>query len=198
MARSIVSCSVASRRIPSRRIATQTAASGQGAFIPVVANYGPGSFSFAVTQTGNYRFAHWGAGGGGTAGGVGGGGGGELVQSVRFLISGQTVTGSVAPETAADTNGANTTVTLPSGEVIIAHGGFSGTNGGIGGTGGNGDINTPGLNKSGATGGAGATYGNYHGGPATGVGIAPGGAGNDTGGSGTKGGAGLLLISRES
>jgi len=150
--------------------------SGQKKRIDVPAySYPPGTYTFTAPASGWWRVVAWGAGGKG--GGTGGGGGGAFIQADRVLRAGQTVSITVGPGGFAS---ANTTVTLPGGEVLTAGCGASNAvsaAGGVATTSSPDDIKLSG-------GAAGAVDGNG----SAGQGTNPGGGGTGVGGGGAGGG----------
>lgn len=168
-----------------------------------------GSSTITVRYGGSYRIVLWGAGGGSNAG-DGGGGSGAYVEAVRVLGPNARVAFSVGVSN-LNTDGGDTTVTLPSGEVLTAGGGKKGATrtGGTatatsvdikynGSDGGAATANgTAGLGDNGGAGGTGAS-GVGGGGGAPGNGTHRGGDGNATpGGGGTtpqRGGDGQAFI----
>ena len=165
-----------------------------------VRTYVSGSYNWQCPATATYRFVLWGAGGGADTGGFEGGGGAAHAQKAERIRVGQIVPLAVAGLTSANSDGAATTVTLPSG-LVSAGGGRKG-DGGAGGDGGSatgGDINVGGNNNSGATGGAAGGAALFPGGAASGANggaSAPGGGGGVSG-SGRPGAGGYLIIIRE-
>lgn len=136
------------------------------------------------------------AGGGGAASSVsgtelmgGGGGGGAVFKRVR-LRAGQSLSYSVGAAGAAGNesaggDGGNSTVTLPSGDVVVAFGGKGGVYQGLGTGGAGGGALRGDVNRTGGAGGTGA---------APGASATPGGgngAGPTGGGGGGGGGAGF-------
>lgn len=138
----------------------------------------------------------YGNGATGFTNGTGGGGGGATFRRVR-LGQGQTITFTIPPATAqgvnSSTDGADVTLTLPSGQQMVAGGGKSGSNGGAGGMGSGGEINRRGgqAGTAGIPGNAGEFGGA---GGAADVGFSRGGAGGGAGfsdhGQDLTGGAG--------
>jgi hypothetical protein len=86
-------------------------------------NYPAGSFTWTCPASGTWRLVLWAAGGGSTNGSNLGGGSGALYIAERFFAKGQTVALVVGGCIGAASNGANSTATLPDGEVITAGGG---------------------------------------------------------------------------
>lgn len=124
--------------------------------------YGPGSYTFSPKKGGWYRFILWGPGGPSGAGFVSSGG--ALVVAERAVAVGQRVAivvGQCDLSTASDT-----TLSLPTGEVLTAGAGQSGNVAAGGSASGNvglGDILVVGGSSFGAP-GAGASFGTYLGG----------------------------------
>jgi hypothetical protein len=195
MPRSISKRQVASRPVTTRRVASERSAT-TSTTTPYVTNYGVGSYVWMVPQTGRYRVVQWAGGGSGSANSsTTGGGGGGHAQTSRLFTSGQTVSLVVGD------CGQATTATFPDGLVVVANPGADGNSGGTGGTATGGDINITGAARSGAQGGAAGGFGSYRGAPggtASPTRDTPGAGGVDLGGVFSIGGAGLLLIVRES
>lgn len=155
---------------------------------PTLNIYAPGSSTFVVAKTGWYRFVLWGAGGHGDA--ATGGGGGALVIAERSLAAGQRVSIAVGTPAPSGTVG-DTTVTLPSGEVLTAGSGQIGTGGTA--TAGQLDTKVDGATTATGTGANAAGNTDYTGGVGGSVPTAPGGGGNAAG-SPLPGGDGLVVV----
>lgn len=173
-----------------RGLVGQAMAGTRKAVTPLSYIYPPGSYTFRPTKPGWYRFAAWGPGGA-TVAAVSSGG--ALVVANRLLSVGQSVALVVG---AADVSApVNTTITLPSGEVLTAGAGVEGAAAAGGVASGNtqlGDILVNGGPAGAGLAGVGATSGNYLGGgvPASGASKAPAGGGT----AGSPPGDGLVLI----
>ena len=169
-----------------RGLVGQAISGGRKTLTPLSLVYAPGSYTFRPTRPGWYRFVLWGPGG---TTGAAVSSGGALVIAQRVLSVGQSVAIVVGNA------GANSTITLPSGEVLTAGAGQEGASLAGGVASGNrqlGDILVNG-NASTASPGAGASYGPYIGGAAGSEGSSPGGGGQ-SGLSGFGGGDGLCVI----
>lgn len=115
------------------------------------------TFNFTATTGGLYQIVIDGPGAS-ASGGTGGGAGAKCVKTVR-LRKDEVIAFSLGqPDTT------HTTATLPDGAVMTARG--STFTSGVGGTATGGDINLPGGNASGGTGGANPSYAGYFGGAA--------------------------------
>jgi hypothetical protein len=187
--------------------------------------YPAGSHTWTCPASGQWRFVLWGAGGGGDNATTAGGGSGALYSGKRFIARGQTVAVVVGANNGLG-NGANSTATLPGGEVFTAGGGganavagtvtanqsldivYAGSAGGTGsggsGASGLGDAGgAAGAGSGGFSGGAGAPgYGSFRGGDgqaggATRSAEVPGGGGAMNGLTGNPGGDGMVVIYRE-
>ena len=204
----------------------QRMSGARGSITAPVYAYPPGADTFIAPANGYYRFVLRGAGGGGsiTTSALGSGASGAYIEAVRHLSKGERVALSVANFTAINANGAATTATMSTGEVISAGGGqasagaggvasaaaldvaINGTAGSAEGVNGaNGGGNNPGLGGAGntAAGGAGAPgNGNFKGGAgATGAstltaGHGAGGGTQSSTGNNQIGGTGTLVISQ--
>ena len=148
--------------------------------------YSPGSYTLTVTKPGWHRFVLWGPGGTTTAAVSSGG---ALVIADRVLSVGQRVAIVVG------LSGSNSTVTLPTGEVLTAASGAEGTSTAGGVATGNRQLGDILVNGSASTlsPGAAASYGSYIGGVAGTKGRSPGGGG-ESGLSGFGGGDGLCIV----
>ena len=164
---------------------------GKKLVTPLSYAYGPGSYVLTPIRSGWYRFVLWGAGGTTNGGNVASGG--ALVVADRYLPTGGSVAIVVGQCTLTSTS--DSTLTLPTGELIVAGAGQTGIAalGGIAvGNAAAGDIlvNAPAAPGTGVPGSA-ASFGRYIGGiGATSKGDSPG-AGSATN---LLGGSGLVLV----
>lgn len=142
----------------------------------LVYNFPGGQQTFVVPKTGWWKVVMWGAGGLGGSTGSGnstGGGSGAYIEAIRHLSARQSVKLDIG-----STSGASTRVTFPSGEVLTAGGGLSGSTGASGGLA---SANTA-VGDIAINGSAGGSNADGAGGAGT------GGAAGGSGGSGTFGG----------
>lgn len=183
---------IAAQSVAGLSIAAQAIAAAGTQQQGYVTQYLPGSYTFQPPKSGLYQFIMWGAGGPGD--GVNPGGSGSYCEKAFFLTRANGVPIVVG------SNGNNTTVTLPNGQVVTAGGGATNAAGVASG----GDVNLngslPGVNGLGTGGGianasaGGAAPANL---PFRGArsqlndGIAPGGGGQSF--NGAPGGDGLVL-----
>lgn len=182
---------------PLRGLVGQSMSGQRPALTPYVRVFPAGTTVFTVTTPGWYRIIVWGSGGRGLGGAAGSGGG--LYVAERYLAYGQTVTFVVGHCGAL---GQDTTVTLPSGEVITA--GAGGSDGSTTPGAGSstlpapGDISATGAARVGAAGGAAASSGTYVGGAGgptnIDTGFAPGGGGGGGGANPITGGDGVGFL----